>query len=67
MLLPSRVAGRMLGLNGADLAHGPEVARPCPKWSKKKTFFFNLLSLSNFPGYEICLILSLTYLKIIKV
>ena len=29
MLLPSRVAGRTLGLRGPDLARGPEVARPC--------------------------------------
>ena len=28
MLLPSRVAGLMLGLRGPDLARGPEVARP---------------------------------------
>ena len=28
MLLPSRVAGRTLGLRGPDLARGPEVARP---------------------------------------
>ena len=27
MLLPSRVAGRTLGLRGPDLARGPEVAR----------------------------------------
>ena len=26
MLLPRRVAGRMLGLHGPDLARGPEVA-----------------------------------------
>ena len=29
MLLPSRVAGRTLGLRGPDLARGPEVARLC--------------------------------------
>ena len=29
MLLPSRVAGRTLGLHGPDLAHGPEVAPRC--------------------------------------
>ena len=28
MILPSRVAGRTLGLRGPDLALGPEVARP---------------------------------------
>ena len=27
MLLPSRMAGRTLGLHGPDLARGPEVAR----------------------------------------
>ena len=31
MLLPSRVAGRTLGLHGPDLARGPEVARRCSK------------------------------------
>ena len=31
MLLPSRVAGRTLGLRGPDLARGPEVTRPWPK------------------------------------
>ena len=30
MLLPSRVAGRTLGLRGPDLARGPEVARRWP-------------------------------------
>ena len=34
MLLPSRVAGRTLGLRGPDLARGPEVARP---WAKQTT------------------------------
>ena len=29
MLLPSRVAGRTLGLRGPDLARGPEDARRC--------------------------------------
>ena len=29
MLLPSRMAGRTLGLRGPDLARGPEVARLC--------------------------------------
>ena len=29
MLLPSRVAGRMLGIRGPDLARGPEVAHRC--------------------------------------
>ena len=40
MLLPSRVAGRTLGLRGPDLARGPEVARLWPKrrltWSPKR-------------------------------
>ena len=31
MLLPSRVAGRTLGLRGPDLARGPEVARLWPR------------------------------------
>ena len=31
MLLPSRVAGRTLGLRGPDLARGPEVARLCTR------------------------------------
>ena len=31
MLLPSRVAGRTLGLRGPDLARGSEVARLCDK------------------------------------
>ena len=35
MLLPSRVAGRTLGLRGPDLARGPEVARPCPNLTTK--------------------------------
>ena len=34
MLLPSRVAGRTLGLRGPDLARGPEVARPWPMYYK---------------------------------
>ena len=29
MLLPSRVAGRTVGLRGPDMARGPEVARLC--------------------------------------
>lgn len=29
MLMPGRVVSRMLGLNGPDMARGPEVARPC--------------------------------------
>ena len=35
MLLPSRVAGRTLGIHGPDLARGPEVARP---WSNGSVF-----------------------------
>ena len=31
MLLPSRVAGRTLGLRGPDLARGSEVARLCSR------------------------------------
>ena len=31
MLLPSRVAGRTLGLRGPDLARGPGVARLWPR------------------------------------
>ena len=31
MVLPSKVAGRTLGLRGPDLARGPEVARLCLK------------------------------------
>ena len=33
MLLSSRVAGRTLGLRGPGLAPGPEVVRPCLRWS----------------------------------
>ena len=33
MVLPSRVAGRTLGLRGPDLARGPEVARLCCRQS----------------------------------
>ena len=31
MLVPTRVAGRTLGLRGPDLARGPEVAHPCTR------------------------------------
>ena len=38
MLLPSRVAGRTVGLRGPDLARGPEVACPWPKHCLQMTF-----------------------------
>ena len=37
MLLLSRVAGRMLGIRGPDLARGPEVARPYIKSVRNKS------------------------------
>ena len=40
MLLPSRVAGRTLGLRGPDLARGPEVARLCTRGIVNHTILF---------------------------
>ena len=49
MLLPSRVAGRTLGLRGPDLARGPEVAR---LWFKILNGFENVDCNIQARGYE---------------